>query len=150
MLSDWEPLLPDSRVERIAELIRLAEPELVDAEFATFIVPRQVEKDRRRMKYAPHESGCSFGAGNPACECGPLEIPEQAMFTIKTAHPRTWDPIYKGKDLMTFEGTWLPRWREEERLRAHYVSTREDPAFEIFAIAAKAHAKKMRGYRALI
>jgi hypothetical protein len=150
-LPDWEPLLPDDRVGKIADLLRIRYPDLRDAEFFSFVVPPQVVDDRRSMKHAPHERGCPFERGTVNdCVCGPLDIPEQAVFGIRqTPHPSR-DPVYKGKALVTTEATWLKTWDAEARKRKHFVSALEDPAMEIYRIAAAAHVEKAEGYRQLI
>ena len=147
-LPDFEPLLPDSRVSKIADLLRIAYPDLRDAEFVTFIVPEQNGVPRTQLRQAPHEHGCPYP--NDSCECDPLNIPAQAIFCIRDKHPRAdMDPVYKGKMMVTTEGTFLKVWESEEKARAHYVSTSQDPAYTIMEIAARAHVKRASEFRQL-
>ena len=159
MSEDWEPLLPDDRVGRIAEMLRFAVPSLPrDAEVFTFVVPPQVV--RNRGDRFPHERGCPYAVGPDGdigghpydieCDCGPFTVPEQAVFAIKTDHPRTWDPMYQGKKLMSQAGMLRSVWEAQEKHNRHFVSPREDPAFNVFLITARQHVKKIRDYRELI
>jgi len=144
--SDWEPLLHDDRVGKIAELLFVAFPTLRGSEVFTFVVPEQmVRRDRPGI---PHEPGCH---GISDCDCGPYRIPEQAVFAIRSDNPRAaWDPIYRGKQFMSTSGMWRETWDREEKANKHFVSARTDPAWAPFYIAARSHADKMRGYRELI
>lgn len=145
-MSDWEPLLPDDRVGRIAEMLQLAVPGLPrDAEVFTFVVPPQAVQERGER--FPHERGCRPEQG---CDCGPYTVPEQAVFAIRTPHPRTWDPVYRGKTLMSQAGMLRSVWEAQEKRNKHFVSPREDPAFAPLLITAREHARKIADYRALI
>lgn len=130
MIADWEPLLSDDRVGKIADLLFIAFPELPrDTEVFTFVVPAQALVRNNEE----------------------LFIPEQAVFALKSANPRAgWDAVYRGKQIMSTSGMWRSTWDNETKMRSHYVSTREDPAFAPFAIAARSHVTKIRGYRDLI
>ena len=126
---DFEPLLTDSRVDKIAGLLRIAYPQLPpETEIFSFIVPPQkVVKDDREV-----------------------EIPAQAVFALKSPHPRrTFDPFYKDKELLSNTATWLRVWEAEEKQRLHYVSAREDPAFGPFSIAARNHLRAIRDFKEL-
>ena len=129
MLPDWEPLLDDGRVGKIADLLFLAYPDLPrDSDVFTFIVPQQtVVRDDE-----------------------PYVIPAQAVFAVKSPNPRTWDAIYLGKEILSTAGLWLATWEREEKDRAHYVSTIEDPAFSAFRALAKTHVGKLRNLKELI
>ena len=129
MLS-WEPLLPDDRVGRIAELLLIAMPDLPkDTDVFSFVVPVQI---------VPNEDG------------EPRIIPEQAVFAVKAKNPRTWDKVYQGKEVMSSSGMWKSVWDREEKDRKHYVSTREDPAWSPFYIAAAELVRKLKGYKEII
>lgn len=145
---DWEPLLPDERVGKIADLLRLAFPALgSDAEVFTFVVPPQ--RVEQRGKRFPHESNCGVRRDRD-CDCGPYTVPEQAVFAIRTPHPRTWDPVYKGKQLMSQAGMLRAVWEAQEKQHRHYVSPREDPAWAPFVITAREHLRKVRDFSELI
>lgn len=144
-LNDWEPLLSDERVGKIAELLRVAFPALgSDAEVFTFVVPEQTVAERGR-RY-PHERGCT----GVDCQCGPFTVPEQAVFAIRTPHPRFWDSVYKGKTLMSQAGMLRSVWEAQEKQHRHYVGPRDDPAWNVFLITAQNHLKKTRDYSELI
>lgn len=145
---DLEPLLPDDRVGKIAELLLVAYPALgAEAEVFTFVVPEQRIEDRN-SKPVPHEPGCPRGAN---CGCGPYTVPEQAVFAIRTPHPRaTFDSFYRGKTLMSNAGMLRQVWDREETARRHYVSPREDPAWAPFDITAREHIRKTASLKALI
>lgn len=127
---DFEPLLDDDRVDRIAGLVRLSFPTLpVDTQFFTFVVPPQkVERDGEEV-----------------------EIPAQAVFAVQSAHPRrTFDAFYRDKELMSNTACWLPIWEREERQRMHFVSGPDDPAFGPFSIAARNHLRAIKNLKELI
>lgn len=131
MIEDWEPLIPDERVSRIAELLYVAFPDLktYNADVFTFIVPEQ-----------------SF------VKDGELRVyPEQAVFAIKSTNPRaSFDKFYRGKQLMTTSGMWMQTWRNEEKAREHYVSAREDPAWSPMFMTARTHIAKIKDLKELI
>lgn len=155
-LNDWEPLLSDERVGKIAELLRIAFPALgSDAEVFTFVVPEQRVEGPRRTRF-PHERGCKYPNGDdwdnyyPDCDCGPYTIPEQAVFAIRTRHPRSWDPVYGDKTLMSQAGMLRSVWEAQEKQHRHYVGPREDPAWSVFVITAQNHLRKTKDYKELI
>lgn len=148
---DLEPLLPDDRVGKIAELLNIAFPTLRGSDFFTFVVPPQLVL--RNKPGIPHERGCPTPATQAIsdCDCGPFLVPEQAVFAVRSDNPRaSFDPVYRGKQFMTTSGMWRSVWDREEKARKHYVSTRDDPAWGPFYIAASGQARKMQDYKELI
>lgn len=147
--ADFEPLLTDERVGRIAELLLMAYPGLgQDAEIFTFVVEPQTVPHRGRR--FPHERGCAV-ARQGECDCGPYTVPEQAVFAIRTPHPRAgFDPIYRGRQLMSQAAMLRSVWDAAEKRNKHFVSTREDPAWAPFQITAQNHLRQMKDYRELI
>lgn len=130
MTADFEPLLTDARVDKIADLLRLAYPQLPqDIEVFSFIVPPQKAEVRGEE----------------------VTIPAQAVFALQSPHPRrSFDAYYLDKELMSNTACWLSAWEHEERMRLHYVSARDDPAFAPFAIAARNHLRAIKNYKELI
>lgn len=127
---DFEPLLTDERVDRIAGLLRIAYPQLPrDTEFFSFVVPPQtVEKDGREVV-----------------------IPAQAVFALQSPHPRrSFDGFYRDKELMSNTACWLRVWEAEEKERRHFVSSRDDPAFGPFSIATRNHVRSIMDLKQLI
>lgn len=124
---DFEPLLPDDRVDKIAGLLRIAYPQLPpETEFFSFVVPEQ-------------------SAPNPNGNGEMVPLPAQAVFALQSPHPRrTFDKFYRDKELMSNTACWLRIWEAEEKQRSHFVSSRDDPAFGPFSIAARNHVRAMR------
>lgn len=125
-VAQLEPLLTDSRVERLAEALFLRFPALpLDSEVVTFISPERKDQLGR-------------------------VIPAGAVFAVVSGHPRARVYGQPGMKMMTHAGVWLERWRLEEKGRKHFVSGRDDPAFKFLFLAAKEHLRKIDDLKSLI
>jgi hypothetical protein len=125
-LADLEPLLTDDRVGKIHDLLWMAYPMLpVDTDVISFMVPEQ--------------------------ESNTGTIPPQAVFALVSDNPRqSFDPLYRGKREMTTAGIPFVVWESDQKMRGHFVSGREDPAFKFYNYAARIHLRKLQDLRELI
>ena len=126
-VESFEQLLPDSRVERLSDLLRLVFPALPDdMNVVTFInPPGEIEVGGvRRWK------------------------PAEAVFALISDNPR--NHIYRRRTrIMDHVAMLKATWDAEERARSHLVSAREDPAWKFLALAAREHLKRLANLRAL-
>lgn len=116
-----EPVLTDGRVEKIATKIKLEFPDLYDAQFVTYLQPRQVLENK--------ESGI------------PSIIPPVVVMAILSPNPKS-----SGYAIMTKAAVYLDHWIDTDKKQKHFVGV-EDPAYKIFRRTAREHAKTMRNLR---
>jgi hypothetical protein len=119
--SELEPVIDDARVERISGKIKLEFPDLLDAQFATYLQPQQ------------HLAG----------KDGAKDVTIDPVVVIAILSP---NPKAPGYSIMTKAALYLDHWLETEKKSRHYVGV-EDPAYKIFRRTAKEHRKTMRNLR---
>lgn len=129
-LASMEPLLDDSRVEKIAQKIRSEFAGLADSDFVTFIVPERTAE--RKLK-----SGISF----------PYKIPPMAVFAIISDNPRPYAKAM-GQRLLTSATASLNDWREAEAERGHFAGT-PDLAHDFFRRVAPQHVELIQNLKDL-
>jgi hypothetical protein len=124
--ADYETLLTDPRVERIASRVFdefRAQGLPDDTDFVTFVQPPQV-----------------IDRGGVA-----VPIPEVAVFAVISDNPR-----HKGHRVMTQGSVWLRDWMARERELRHYASDQPDPALSIFRLLVRDHLPKLQNLREMI
>lgn len=117
-LADFEPLIPDSRVERLWGALRQEFPKLPeDFQLASYIQPRKLVPDK---------------------VTGELRmIPEQAIFVIVSANPH---PRHKGEVLKSMARMSHRDWRSEEDEAFRFVG-KGDPAMKFVRALAREHIR---------
>ena len=128
--SEWEPLLDDDRVERLAGKIRsqYGHRKLADTTFFTFIQPARQVKTRT--------SGGIFVE---------TWVPEMAVFAAITPRPQG----RPGQRLMTTATVSLADWRESEADVGHYAGA-PDEAHKIFRLVAVEQISKIQSAKEMI
>lgn len=116
-----EPVLHDNRVEKISVKLRLEFPDLIDAQFITYLQPEQNLEKKDTGK--------------------DVNIPPVVVMAILSPNPKA-----PGYLIMTKAAMYLEHWIDTEKRQKHYVGM-EDPAYKIFRRTAKEHAKSMRNLR---
>ena len=119
--ADCEPLLPDSKVEKIQEKLKREFPAIGDAVLVSYVQPRQ-----------------ALGSKNGG---GPADIEEVAVFAIISQNPK--EPQYH---IMTKAAVYLSEWRDVQKTYGHFVA-KADPAYRIFHRTCVEHAKTMQNLR---
>lgn len=124
-MPDLEPLITDSRLNRIIDRLHIEFPRLyaTDSTFVTMIVP-------------PGSVGHL-----PDGTTGPARWP-LGRFLVFSPNPRPLarrNGIQHGTDAVV----WLDAWRASEKQRGHYVVTGDDPAFKVFRLLARQHLSEL-------
>ncbi len=121
--ADCEPLLPDSKVEKIQEKLKREFPAIGDAVFVSYIQPRQPLNSKNGG--------------------GPTDVPEVAVFAILSQNPKA--PQFH---IMTKAAVYLSEWRDVQKTYGHFVA-KADPAYRIFHRTCAEHAKTMQNLRSM-
>lgn len=120
MVQDYEPLISDTRLERIEGELRREFPALSDqARFVTFIQP---------PAFAPTEGGVE------------VPIPEVAVLAILEPNPR-----HEGYLEITPVNCWYETWREREKDNRHSSDINSDTAYRLYrTLGVPAHLERIK------
>jgi hypothetical protein len=129
--SEYEPLLDDDRVERIAHKIKseFGFKKLEDSVFFTFIQPARPYNQR-----------------TPEGLVVPTWIPDMAVFAIISPRP---NPTRPGQKLMSQATASLEGWLEAEKEASHFAGA-PDEAHKIFKAVARMHLQQLQSAKELI
>lgn len=121
-----EDLLSDERVERIADSLRLRFPNRLDeSSFVSFIQP---------VTTVPVQTPAGIHIDMP--------VPAQCVFAIISPDPRPWKSAAEG--ILTAATVTLADWLDTERIKSHYVTGNDDPAYKPFLMATLEQLHKLQ------
>lgn len=129
-LADREPVVPDFRLEVVAEKIRsrYGHGKLQDATFVTWLEPATtITKDGEAR-----------------------DIPARAVFAIVSPNPRGHLYAAGAPNMIATHGAaWLKDFEDSIRDWEHYVG-RPDPLFEIYKAVVPAHLRTIKNLKEMI